>query len=150
MRNVVEIIKPLIKAFAILLFSFFSAVFVCLRSILMVELIGLNSLSNEFGLVTMCQGLSAFIGAPIAGKHIPIILVMTHITQYICHGLLVSIRFHGKTQVGYHIIRSRGSSNWKSAKKLEIYESACPQPSFNDLFLQDPWGYGFLIPRPPS
>ena len=69
MRNVVEMIKPLIEAFAILLFSFFSAVFVSLRSILMVELIGLNSLSNEFGLVTMCQGLSAFIGAPITGKH---------------------------------------------------------------------------------
>ena len=35
----------------------------------MVDLLGLNSLSNEFGLVTMCQGLSAFIGAPIAGTH---------------------------------------------------------------------------------
>lgn len=43
--------------------------FVSLRSILMVELIGLDKLTNAFGLVTMCQGLSAFIGAPIAGQY---------------------------------------------------------------------------------
>ncbi len=48
-------------------FLYFAAAFVSLRSILMVELIGLDKLTNAFGLVTMCQGLSAFIGAPIAG-----------------------------------------------------------------------------------
>ena len=57
------------QVFANSQFTFVPAVFVSLRSILMVELIGLNSLSNEFGLVTMCQGLSAFIGAPIAGEY---------------------------------------------------------------------------------
>ena len=51
---------------------FLAAVFVSLRSILMVELIGLNKLTNAFGLVTMCQGLSAFIGAPLAGRYIHI------------------------------------------------------------------------------
>ena len=56
-----------------LLYSvFLAAVFVSLRSILMVELIGLNKLTNAFGLVTMCQGLSAFIGAPLAGRYIHI------------------------------------------------------------------------------
>ena len=29
---------------------------------------GLEKLTNAFGLVTMCQGLSSFIGAPIAGR----------------------------------------------------------------------------------
>ncbi|ELT97508.1 hypothetical protein CAPTEDRAFT_171008 [Capitella teleta] len=43
------------------------AVFVSLRSIIMVDLMGLGRLTNAFGMVTMCQGLSAFIGAPIAG-----------------------------------------------------------------------------------
>ena len=38
-----------------------------MRSIVLVELTGLNSLSNEFGLVTMFQGVAAFIGAPLAG-----------------------------------------------------------------------------------
>ena len=45
-----------------------SAVFVSLRSIIMAELLGIEKLTSSFGLVTMCQGLSAFIGAPIAGK----------------------------------------------------------------------------------
>ncbi|XP_064650892.1 monocarboxylate transporter 12-like isoform X2 [Lineus longissimus] len=44
------------------------AAFVSLRSIIMVELMGLQRLTNAFGLVTMCQGLSSFIGAPIAGS----------------------------------------------------------------------------------
>ncbi|CAH1795978.1 unnamed protein product [Owenia fusiformis] len=43
------------------------AVFVSLRSIIMVELIGLERLTNSFGLVTLCQGLSSFLGAPLAG-----------------------------------------------------------------------------------
>lgn len=43
------------------------AVFVSLRSIIMAELLGIEKLTSSFGLVTMCQGLSAFIGAPIAG-----------------------------------------------------------------------------------
>ncbi|CAH1795975.1 unnamed protein product [Owenia fusiformis] len=43
------------------------AVFVSLRSVIMVELIGRERLTNSFGLVTLCQGLSSFIGAPIAG-----------------------------------------------------------------------------------
>lgn len=43
------------------------AAFVSLRSIIMVDLMGIDKLTNAFGLVTMCQGLSAFIGAPIAG-----------------------------------------------------------------------------------
>lgn len=34
----------------------------------MVDLIGLDKLTNAFGLVTMCQGFSSFIGAPAAGN----------------------------------------------------------------------------------
>ena len=49
------------------LYLCYLAAFVSLRSILMVELLGLNKLTNAFGLVTMCQGMSSFIGAPIAG-----------------------------------------------------------------------------------
>ena len=47
----------------------FLAVFVSLRSIIVAELLGIEKLTSSFGLVTMCQGLSAFIGAPIAGKY---------------------------------------------------------------------------------
>jgi hypothetical protein len=45
-----------------------TAIFVSLRSIIMVELMGLQKLTNAFGLVIMCQGISSYIGAPLAGK----------------------------------------------------------------------------------
>ena len=50
-----------------LMLTLFAAVFVSLRSILMVDLLGATDLSNEFGLVIMFQGLSAFAGPPFAG-----------------------------------------------------------------------------------
>ncbi|KAI8780177.1 monocarboxylate transporter 13 [Biomphalaria glabrata] len=43
------------------------AVFVSLRSIIMVELMGIEKLTTAFGFVIMCQGMSSFVGAPIAG-----------------------------------------------------------------------------------
>ena len=46
----------------------FLAVFVSLQSIIMAELLGIEKLTSSFGLVKMCMGLSALIGAPIAGK----------------------------------------------------------------------------------
>lgn len=52
---------------ASMIFGMCIAVFVSLRSIIMVDLIGLDRLTNAFGLVTMCQGFSSFIGAPAAG-----------------------------------------------------------------------------------
>ena len=47
----------------------FPAVFVSLRSVIMAELLGIEKLATSFGLVTMCQGLAAFIGPPIAGLY---------------------------------------------------------------------------------
>ena len=45
-----------------------TGVFVPLRSVIMVDLLGLDKLPKTFGIVNMAQGMSAFIGAPIAGK----------------------------------------------------------------------------------
>ena len=47
-----------------------TAIFVSLRSIIMVELMGLQKLTNAFGLVIMFQGISSFVGAPIAGTYL--------------------------------------------------------------------------------
>ncbi|XP_013399564.1 monocarboxylate transporter 13 [Lingula anatina] len=43
------------------------AAYISLRSIILVELLGLDKLTNAFGLITLCQGLASFIGSPIAG-----------------------------------------------------------------------------------
>jgi hypothetical protein len=44
-----------------------AACFASLRSILVVELMGLDKLTNAFGLLLLFQGVAAAIGSPIAG-----------------------------------------------------------------------------------
>lgn len=46
---------------------FLSACFASLRSIIVVELLGLEKLTNAFGLLLLFQGIAAAIGAPVAG-----------------------------------------------------------------------------------
>lgn len=47
--------------------SLVAAVFASLRSILVVDLLGLEKLTNAFGLLLLFQGVAAAIGAPLAG-----------------------------------------------------------------------------------
>jgi hypothetical protein len=49
------------------LFVYIAACFASLRSILIVELMGLDKLTNAFGLLLLLQGVAAAIGSPIAG-----------------------------------------------------------------------------------
>lgn len=49
-------------------FFFPTACFSALRSILVVDLMGLDRLTNAFGILMLFQGLAAAMGAPIAGK----------------------------------------------------------------------------------
>lgn len=46
---------------------FFSAAFASLRSILLVELLGLEKLTNAFGLLLLFQGIAGIFGSPVAG-----------------------------------------------------------------------------------
>ncbi|CAG2058209.1 unnamed protein product [Timema podura] len=53
-------------AYAII-FGLSIACFASLRSIIIVDLMGLDNLTNAFGLLLLFQGISAAIGSPIAG-----------------------------------------------------------------------------------
>ena len=44
------------------------AAFASLRSILLVELLGLEKLTNAFGLLLLFQGIAALLGSPVAGE----------------------------------------------------------------------------------
>jgi hypothetical protein len=46
---------------------YIAACFASLRSILIVELMGLDKLTNAFGLLLLFQGIAAAIGSPVAG-----------------------------------------------------------------------------------
>lgn len=43
------------------------AAFASLRSILLVELLGLEKLTNAFGLLLLFQGIAGIFGSPVAG-----------------------------------------------------------------------------------
>ncbi|XP_060067053.1 monocarboxylate transporter 13-like [Ylistrum balloti] len=57
---------PILAIYAIV-FGIVTATFICLRSVLMAELLGVHRLTSSFGLVGLSMGLSTFLGAPIAG-----------------------------------------------------------------------------------
>ncbi|KAF6768030.1 hypothetical protein AHF37_10275 [Paragonimus kellicotti] len=56
-----------------IVFGFASAVFVSLKSILVVELLGLERLTNSFGYMLLFQGFAAAIGPPVAGTALVIV-----------------------------------------------------------------------------
>lgn len=49
-------------------YGFLIGVYVCLTPVVLVDLLGLEKLSNAFGVVLFFQGLGAVVGTPIAGK----------------------------------------------------------------------------------
>jgi len=46
----------------------YTGVYVCLTPIVLVDLLGLEKLSNAFGLVLLFQGIGAVAGPPFAGS----------------------------------------------------------------------------------
>ena len=64
-----------------LFFLNYPACFVSLRSIILVDLIGLDKLTSAFGIIVLCQGITSFVGAPIAGTgspHFELICIMSY------------------------------------------------------------------------
>ncbi len=49
------------------LFGFTLSTYVCLTSVLLVDLLGLDRLTNAFGLLLLFQGVATLVGPPIAG-----------------------------------------------------------------------------------
>ena len=49
-------------------YGFTAGAYVGLTSVCLVDLVGLDRLTNAFGLVLLSQGIASFLGPPIAGK----------------------------------------------------------------------------------
>ncbi|GAA49281.1 monocarboxylate transporter 12 [Clonorchis sinensis] len=82
-----------------LVFGFCSAVFVSLKSILVVELLGLERLTNSFGYMLLFQGLAAGVGPPVAG-----ILRDLQLDQYAPHDILTAhlAPVHNAASMGFY------------------------------------------------
>ena len=48
--------------------NLFPACYVSLCAIILIEILGLEKLSNAFGFLNLFRGLATFIGAPVAGE----------------------------------------------------------------------------------
>jgi MCP family monocarboxylic acid transporter-like MFS transporter 14 len=55
-------------------YGFTIGAYVGLTSVILVDLLGLEVLTNAFGLLLLFQGIASFLGPPIAGKCISIIV----------------------------------------------------------------------------
>jgi len=54
-------------AFYCIAFGFTIGAYVGLTSVILVDLLGLDKLTNAFGLLLLFQGIASFIGPPIGG-----------------------------------------------------------------------------------
>ncbi|ELT97769.1 hypothetical protein CAPTEDRAFT_62745, partial [Capitella teleta] len=61
------VVYPMLAAYAAA-FGMFIGVYVGLTSVVLVDLLGLEKLTNAFGLLLLFQGAAAVVGPPIAGK----------------------------------------------------------------------------------
>jgi len=50
---------------------FVAATFIALRSIVPVEILGIQKLTNAFGLTVLFQGIAVLLGSPISGTFSP-------------------------------------------------------------------------------
>ena len=51
-------------------FVYISATWISLTSIILCDLIGLEKLTNAFGLLTLVRGICSIAGPPVAGTHL--------------------------------------------------------------------------------
>ncbi|XP_054166334.1 monocarboxylate transporter 7-like isoform X2 [Oppia nitens] len=49
------------------LFGFFVSAYICLTSIILVDLLGIDRLTNAFGLLSLFRGIASMLGPPLAG-----------------------------------------------------------------------------------
>lgn len=50
------------------IFYFFAGVYISITSVVLVDLLGLENLTNSFGLTLLFQGIATLLGPPAAGK----------------------------------------------------------------------------------
>lgn len=59
-----------------------SGVYTCLTPIVLVDLLGLDKLSNSFGLVLLFQGIGAVAGPPMAGEWLTLCLYVSTLLKF--------------------------------------------------------------------
>jgi len=90
----VTCLVPLLNTYGLLciycsIYGLAIACFISLRSSVLVELLGIEKLSNSFGLLLLCQGIASLVGSPLAGMIFD--YTQSYTASFIISGLLVAI-----------------------------------------------------------
>ncbi|KAK0077459.1 hypothetical protein PV325_003938 [Microctonus aethiopoides] len=93
------------------------SVFAALRSILVVELVGLEKLTNAFGLLLLFQGIAASVGAPIAGAFME--ATGSYDASFYLSGTLILL----SAVICYPLKKINAWEKRRSSKTLDIEES---------------------------
>ncbi|GIY91825.1 monocarboxylate transporter 14 [Caerostris extrusa] len=129
------------------LFGFCIGCFATLRSIVIVELLGLEKLTNAFGLLLLFQGIASIIGAPVAGMFYD--LTGSYDAPFYISGTLILLS-------GLLGIPLPYLSNWENKRKAQniIINVESPEPENTfvepapisqlrrfsyDVILEEPW-----------
>ncbi|XP_045582526.1 monocarboxylate transporter 14 isoform X2 [Procambarus clarkii] len=113
------VLLPLISDESLLLaysvaFGLSVAAFASLRSILLVELLGLEKLTNAFGLLLLFQGIAGIFGSPVAGAFVDLTSNYS-ISFYVFGGLFAAS--------GILCIPLRCIKNWEDNKAKQLQEA---------------------------
>ncbi|RCN30066.1 hypothetical protein ANCCAN_24166 [Ancylostoma caninum] len=73
--GILTLAAPLLPTFSLqmtyaALFGFIISAYVCLTSIVLSDLLGLEKLTNSFGLLVVARGIASLAGSPFAGKFV--------------------------------------------------------------------------------
>lgn len=69
-------------------FGFTVGGYVALRSVILVDLLGLNKLNNAFGLLMLFEGIATFIGPPLVGFLYD--LTSSYTPGFVCSGACIA------------------------------------------------------------
>ncbi|CAL1283660.1 unnamed protein product [Larinioides sclopetarius] len=109
------------------LFGFCIGCFATLRSIVIVELLGLEKLTNAFGLLLLFQGIASIIGAPVAGMFYD--LTGSYDAPFYISGTLIFLS--GLLGVPLPYI-----SRWEKSRKEKVIINVEEAPDENNVFVE--------------
>lgn len=72
-----------------IVFGFTIGAYVGLTSVILVDLLGLDKLTNAFGLLLLCQGIATLIGPPMAGTLYD--LTLSYSPGFILAGVTIAV-----------------------------------------------------------
>lgn len=100
----------LLSVYAVV-FGILIAAFVTLRSILLVEVLGLSKLTNAFGWLILFQGFAVIFGPPVGGMFYD--ATQSYTTTFLFGGSVLTLS-------GLALIPLRQISNWEKARTKTV------------------------------